>query len=489
MASKKPLIVNSDGSVQQLQAADTLTVGDYDLPNAISDNGKVVVTTGGAATWDYANHTTLVGVTADQHHNEAHAVSSHSDTTATGTELNTLTDGSDATALHTHDGSDHDIADHNDTTATGTELETLTDGSSGEDLHTHATLELNAASTFYIAPGGSDMTGDGTVNTPWKSVHKGMEAIHNLKHDYDEVATVECAEGRYTLRETELADAGVPVVITGPTPLVFTYSAITVVTNIAGNVWDITLTVNTTTGMATGYFLGTHAASNKLYMHGAWQIMDVIDGTHVKVRIGVGVPTPSTGNTTGDMNLPLVAFETPDEYGFHITGPDIQLTNMTIVSDGGDSAIFIDGAERALFGPDLCISEYTVAGVRAEQAQAFLDEVYISNCTTCFYQEGGSYISMLNTTLSDTVVGYRGTASHLYAVDCHIVGATTRGLGTTRMGSISCFSCLISGCVLGIWATRESLCYNSGNVYSGNTLDLSPAANTEGNSNSYMHDA
>lgn len=33
----------------------------------------------------------------------AHAIASHSDTTATGAELETLTDGSDASALHTHD--------------------------------------------------------------------------------------------------------------------------------------------------------------------------------------------------------------------------------------------------------------------------------------------------------------------------------------------------------------------------------------------------
>ena len=33
---------------------------------------------------------------------------------------------------------DHTIASHNDTTATGTELETLTDGSNADTLHTHA---------------------------------------------------------------------------------------------------------------------------------------------------------------------------------------------------------------------------------------------------------------------------------------------------------------------------------------------------------------
>ena len=53
-------------------------------------------------------------------HNESHTVASHSDTTATGAELETLTDGSDADALHAHgandthrtsDGSDHTFID------------------------------------------------------------------------------------------------------------------------------------------------------------------------------------------------------------------------------------------------------------------------------------------------------------------------------------------------------------------------------------------
>lgn len=50
-------------------------------------------------------HTSLTSVGVNDHHNESHTVASHSDTTATGTELETLTDGSDADSLHTHGAS------------------------------------------------------------------------------------------------------------------------------------------------------------------------------------------------------------------------------------------------------------------------------------------------------------------------------------------------------------------------------------------------
>lgn len=47
-------------------------------------------------------HSALTGVTADQHHAEAHTIASHSDTSATGSNLNTLVGGG-ATTLHKHD--------------------------------------------------------------------------------------------------------------------------------------------------------------------------------------------------------------------------------------------------------------------------------------------------------------------------------------------------------------------------------------------------
>jgi hypothetical protein len=48
-------------------------------------------------------HGDLTGVTSDQHHAQSHTVASHSDTTATGAELNELTGGG-ATSLHSHAG-------------------------------------------------------------------------------------------------------------------------------------------------------------------------------------------------------------------------------------------------------------------------------------------------------------------------------------------------------------------------------------------------
>lgn len=101
---------------------DGLTVGaaarilqsDGTDPSYVAVSGDATIAAGGAVT--------VAGThSGSAHHAEAHTAASHSDQGATGAELETLTDTSDADALHAHsnhgvthgsDGSDHDIIDH-----------------------------------------------------------------------------------------------------------------------------------------------------------------------------------------------------------------------------------------------------------------------------------------------------------------------------------------------------------------------------------------
>jgi hypothetical protein len=167
-------------------------------------------------------HSNLTHVGPDDHHPRYHSIASHSDTTATGAQLNTLTNGSNSDSLHKHSATEltnissvvvssvggslldtgsidftvssgnisaivkengvdhnllynydsnrhllpsqislsslgvkrhsdltnigpddhhpryHSIASHSDTTATGVQLNTLTNGSNSDSLHTHA---------------------------------------------------------------------------------------------------------------------------------------------------------------------------------------------------------------------------------------------------------------------------------------------------------------------------------------------------------------
>lgn len=183
---------------------------------AVADNDYAKFTVNGLEGRSYAEVADDIESSIDHANLDNKTIVSH-DTTATGAELDTLTNGSDADALHTHptnatdadltaheadttnihgitDTSDlalksgnvnqladitsagadiedavtkkhdesHTIASHSDTTATGAELETLTDGSDADSLHSHA---VNDA---HVAGDGSDHA-DVASNTTHRS--------------------------------------------------------------------------------------------------------------------------------------------------------------------------------------------------------------------------------------------------------------------------------------------------------------------------------
>ena len=147
--------------------------------NLVLTGGNITLSAGTVDGVDISAH----AADTDGHHNEAHTVASHSDTTGTGSELNTLTDGSNADSLHDHAVASHTIASHSDTTGTGAELNTLTDGSNADSLHDHAVGSHTIASH-------SDTTGTGSeLNT----LTDGSDASALHAHD-----------GRY-FQETEFS--------------------------------------------------------------------------------------------------------------------------------------------------------------------------------------------------------------------------------------------------------------------------------------------
>ena len=83
----------------------------------------------------------------------AHTVASHSDTTATGAESETLTDGSDASALHVH------TVVSLDTATTGAELTSLADGSE-VSIHTHAASGVRGSVSAQV----HHISGTGTLS-------------------------------------------------------------------------------------------------------------------------------------------------------------------------------------------------------------------------------------------------------------------------------------------------------------------------------------
>jgi len=91
---------------------------------------------------------------SDAHHSESHTIASHSDTTATGSELNELTDGSDTT-LHGHSN------DRNRTNHTGTQTaSTISDFDT--EVSNNSSVVANTAKITNATHTG-EVTGDGAL--------------------------------------------------------------------------------------------------------------------------------------------------------------------------------------------------------------------------------------------------------------------------------------------------------------------------------------
>jgi len=134
----------------------------------ITEQGNAIYnateTPGGELGGTFASFTVDATHSGSAHHAESHTIASHNDTTATGTELETLTDGSNADALHIHSGG---IVTHASTTGqTATDhqaLVTITDTTTvnltlvGQDIQADGLYTAGDALTLT----GADFSFDG----------------------------------------------------------------------------------------------------------------------------------------------------------------------------------------------------------------------------------------------------------------------------------------------------------------------------------------
>jgi len=129
---------NLSSEISSIANKATPTTSDFLLiEDAADSNNKKSITISSLPSSSIA-HSATTGQTANDHHNQQHALGGADHTSATLAELNSLV--SDATlddSSATRTPSAHTIVSH-DTTATGAELDTLTDGSNADSLHTHS---------------------------------------------------------------------------------------------------------------------------------------------------------------------------------------------------------------------------------------------------------------------------------------------------------------------------------------------------------------
>ena len=140
------------------------SAGDW-INRTLAEAGIEAAGTAAAQDHDHATPIATHAALPNAHHNEAHSISSHDDTTATGAELETLTDGSNADALHVHADDGLDLTTKGDLHGYDTGQARIPVGANNERLVADSAQGLGvkwAAETEFIVFGE---TGDLTVKT------------------------------------------------------------------------------------------------------------------------------------------------------------------------------------------------------------------------------------------------------------------------------------------------------------------------------------
>jgi hypothetical protein len=118
-----------------------------------------------------------------------------------------------------------------------------------------------------------------------------------------------------------------------------------------------------------------------------------------------------------------------------------------------------------------------------------LETFYASDCVLSVrpYHSAGLYAE--DSTFAGNITGIQTFSSSVWLEGCYLTGNSFAGLSIYQGGSLNSNNTDYVGNGIGVWADSESFAIvtaGAGNTFAVNTTDLSPAANTEGNSNSYM---
>lgn len=263
----------------------------------------------------------------------------------------------------------HAVASHNDTTATGTELETLTDGSDSDGLHAH-TLE-NLTDTNVTSPNNNQVMVWNNSTNKWDA------------HDFDATRVVLDTKAAETIAEGDLVyefgqDSGVPTIKKAKSDSATTMPCIGVAID-AGNTNDDIRVVMT--GILNSTNTSMYTIRDPLYVSSATA------GEHVNAKpigtaeiqkIGTVLNVDASGNIlvsganrTNDIpNIPQNNVWNGDSNGVAQATDDPTVANLTFTDPQGDNFTARDLAAHQLDAfNEMATTEFDTTAATATSAR------------------------------------------------------------------------------------------------------------------------
>ena len=340
--------------------------------------------------------------------------------------------------------------------------------------------------TLWIATTGNDSTGDGTEGNPYATIGKCVTEFQAMYFDPGDTATISFEDGEYTGLGTITFPRMVPMLkLAGRAAYSFTMSDTVSQANVAGDVYDLRITLDTTTNISAGNFVVIPRCASLPELNGCWKVQTVHDSTDITIRVTWAREAPHIGAYAATVVVPRA----------HLNGAGVSLlvvyTRLTLnglIFEGtvGNGIRFFSSA-TLLIRSYVGFSGWTV-GIYAPNVAIDMQYCAISDCVNGLQLINASHCEVAWVGISGCVRGYFiDRLSHLYIrAESHVascIWGTIVQMGSSALIESTVF---INNTAQGVLAQYGAIIRIASCTFTDNASDYSPALDTQGNDNSWI---
>ena len=340
--------------------------------------------------------------------------------------------------------------------------------------------------SLWIATTGNDSTGDGTEGDPYATIGKCITEFQAMSFDPGDTATINFEDGEYTGLSTITLPRMVPMLkLAGRAAYSFTMSDTVSQANVAGNVYDLRITLDTTTNISAGNFVVIPRCASLPELNGCWEVQTVHDSTDITIRVTWAREAPHIGAYAATVAVPRAHFNR--------TGGTFLAVYTHLTLNG---LIFEGTAGRGILlfaGTTLEIRSYVGFsgwdyGLYIVTAAVDIRYCAISNCTNGMYLVNTSSAVVQWIAISGCSKGYNiDRLSHLYIGDESYAASCYWGVVVAFGSSAKIFyTVFINNTAQGVEASFGAIIRIAACTFTDNASDYSPALDTQGNDNSWI---
>jgi len=309
--------------------------------------------------------------------------------------------------------------------------------------HVHVGIALNT--DWYISPSGSDVTGDGSLGTPWYSIAKAFEELKDIRINKEAYLTINVLDGLYDFNEETVLNHpdGERIEVIGNTPPTRGMISVISYTGTAGN-WFIE--IGTDTDPSTDTDIGDYilirnligsVVKQRFLMAGCLEVIGV-SGTTITARSrSESIELIPPGTYGGDITIlkARIRFQF-DSNGLVINNGFVldRINNIVLIGDGGGSlvqeneGISVKGSSSLKCGPEVGVSEFHKGFAVSEASNLDATGTASSaNSRSGYSAEQSSNLLCNDSIASGNTAGYYSSASEMIAEDTFSIGNTENG--------------------------------------------------------------